>query len=112
MRLQAFPSVEQASVIVIELTDPLGELAKLAAKIEKLVARHGVARESRAFVPHVTVARIKRPYDAGRWLIPGLAETAGELAASHLTLYRSDLGAARDGGPLYVPLATFAYAAP
>jgi 2'-5' RNA ligase len=108
-RLQAFPSVEQASVVVIQLADPLGDLAKLAAKIDKLASAHGVPRESRAFVPHVTLARLKRPYDSQRWLIPELAEAAGELTALHLTLYRSDLGATKDGGATYVPLASFPY---
>jgi RNA 2',3'-cyclic 3'-phosphodiesterase len=108
-RLQAFPSVEQASVVVIALADPLGQLAKLAGKIDKLGSVHGVARESRAFVPHVTLARLKRPYDSQRWLIPELAEAAGELTAAHLTLYRSDLGATKDGGAAYVPLASFPY---
>jgi len=60
-RLQAFPSVEQANVIVIELADPRGDLSKLATKIDKLGSRHGVARESRAFVPHVTLASLGRP---------------------------------------------------
>jgi RNA 2',3'-cyclic 3'-phosphodiesterase len=108
-RLQAFPSVEQASVVVIQLADPLGDLAKLAAKIDKLASRHGVARESRAFVPHVTLARLKRPYDSRRWLIPELAEAAGEFTASRLTLYRSDLGANKDGGAAHVRLASFPY---
>jgi 2'-5' RNA ligase len=110
-RLLAFPSVELASVVVVELTDPVRDLSKLAAKIDKLAAVHGVPRESRAFVPHVTLARLKRPYDSRRWLIPGLAETAGDLTASRLTLYRSDLGGGKDGIAVYVPLATFAYAA-
>jgi 2'-5' RNA ligase len=109
-RLDAFPSVEQANVIVIELTDPLGDLSRLATKIEKLASRHGIARESRAFRPHVTLARLKRPYDSRRWLKPELAEAAGEFAAARLTLYRSDLGANKDGGSAYVPLATFDYA--
>jgi RNA 2',3'-cyclic 3'-phosphodiesterase len=108
-RLQAFPSVERASVIVIELADPLGEVSKLAAMIEKLSGRRGVARDSRAFVPHVTLARLKRPYDARRWLRPELADAAGEFTVSHLTLYRSDLGAGKQGGSLYVPLARFDY---
>src|SRR5580698_7972988 len=102
-RLQAFPSVEQANVIVIELADPHGDLSKLAAKIDKLGSRHGVAREARAFVPHVTLARLKRPYDSTRWLKPELAEAAGDFAASHLTLYRSDLGADKEGRAVYVP---------
>jgi 2'-5' RNA ligase len=108
-RLRAFPSVEQANVIVIELVDPRGDLSKLAAKIEKLASRHGVAREPRAYVPHVTLARLKRPYDSRRWLRSELADAAGEFTASHLTLYRSELGASKDGGSLYVPLARFAY---
>ena len=110
-RLQAFPSVEQANVIVIELADPHGDLSKLAAKIDKLGSRHGVAREARAFVPHVTLARLKRPYDSTRWLKPELAEAAGEFTASHLTLYRSELGADKEGRAAYVPLARFAYGA-
>jgi|HubBroStandDraft_6_1064221.scaffolds.fasta_scaffold632931_2 2'-5' RNA ligase len=110
-RLQAFPSVEQANVIVIELADPRGDLSKLATKIDKLGSRHGVARESRAFVPHVTLARLKRPYDTTRWLKPELAEAAGEFTASHLTLYRSELGGDKEGRAVYVPLARFAYGA-
>jgi 2'-5' RNA ligase len=109
-RLQAFPSVEQASVIVIELADPRGDLSRLAAKIEKQASRHGVAPESRAFVPHVTIARLKRPYDSRRWLKPELAEAAGEFNVCKLTLYRSDLGAGKQGGAVYVPLASFDYA--
>lgn len=109
--LKAFPSVEQASVIAIELADPRGDLAKLAAKVEKLTSRHGVAREARAFVPHVTIARLKRPYDSRRWLKPELAEAAGEFNVARLTLYRSDLGASKQGGSIYVPLASFDYPA-
>ncbi len=109
--LRAFPSVEQASVIVIELADPRGDLSRLAAKIEKLTSRQGVPRESRAFVPHVTIARLKRPYDSNRWLRPELAEAAGEFNVARLTLYRSDLGASKQGGSVYVPLASFDYPA-
>jgi RNA 2',3'-cyclic 3'-phosphodiesterase len=108
-RLEAFPSVEQADVVVIELADPKGDLSRLAAKIDKLASRHGVARESRAFRPHVTLARLKRPYDSRRWLKPELAEAVGEFTAARLTLYRSDLGGTKTGGALYVPLAAFDY---
>jgi 2'-5' RNA ligase len=110
-RLEAFPSLEQASVVVIELADPLGDLAKLAAKVETLASRHGVPPEARNFRPHVTLARLKRPYDTRRWLNPELAEAAGEFAAAQLTLYRSDVAAGKDGGSAYVPLARFVYAA-
>jgi 2'-5' RNA ligase len=108
-RLDAFPSVGHANVIVIVLADPLGDIAKLAAKVEKLAARHGVPPESRPFVPHVTLARLKRPYDSQRWLRQELAEAAGELSPSHLTLYRSDPGGGQEGHSAYVPLARLDY---
>jgi len=108
--LQAFPGAAQASVVVIEFEDPDGTLAKLAEKIDKLTSKYGVPRESRTFRPHVTLARLKRPYDSRRWLRPDLAQVAGEFTVSRLTLYRSDLGADKDGSSSYTPLASFAYA--
>jgi 2'-5' RNA ligase len=110
--LQAFPSIEMAEVVVVELTDPRGELAKLAAKVDELAARHGIEPESRAFRPHVTLARLKRPYDTRRWLKAELAGAAGELTAARLTLYRSDLGTGKDGASVYTPLATYPYDVP
>jgi 2'-5' RNA ligase len=104
MRLDAFPSIEAASVVVVELADADGALKKLAGKIDKLAAKHGVKLEKRAFRPHVTLARLKRPYDATRWLRQELTEGAGECRASSLTLYRSDLSLE---GATYVPLAQF-----
>ena len=57
----------------------------------------------------MTIARLKRPYDSSRWLRPELAEAAGEFNVARLTLYRSDLGASKQGGSVYVPLASFDY---
>jgi RNA 2',3'-cyclic 3'-phosphodiesterase len=109
MRLEAFPSIEAASVVVAELADADGALKKLAGKIDKLTARHGVPLEKRAFRPHVTLARLKRAYDATRWLRQELTDGAGECRASGLVLYRSDLS---PEGATYVPLARFELAGP
>jgi len=107
LRLEAFPSVEEASVVVLELKDPDRSLGKLAERVEKLANKHGVAREERPFRPHVTLARLKMQYDARRWLRTEIAEGAGECRAARLTLYRS----AQDKDAwTYVPLATSEYA--
>jgi|GEM_PF-603083 len=106
-RLDAFPSSEHARVIVVELDDAAGVWAKLAGQVDRLAAKHGVAREKRPFRPHVTIARLKRPYDARRWLRPELTEGVGDCKAASLTLYRSQLGGAE--GSVYVPLAQFAF---
>jgi 2'-5' RNA ligase len=107
LRLAAFPSPAHAHVIVVELDDASGALGKLAEKIDKLAAKHGVPREDRPFRPHVTLARLKLTYDARRWLRPELAEGA-ECRAARVTLYRSELGSE---GSTYTPLASFDVAA-
>jgi 2'-5' RNA ligase len=106
LRLDAFPSMNDAQIVVVELEDTSGGLGKLADRVEKLLQKHGVPKEARAFRPHVTLARLKRPYDARRWLRVELAASAGECRATALTLYRSDLEA---DGSSYVPLARFAF---
>jgi len=107
LRLDAFPRVEQATIIVAELLDARGELTALAARVEKVAHKLGLPREDKPFRPHVTLARLKRSYDARRWLRLDLAGGAGQCRASGASLYRSELGAA---GATYVPLAQFAFA--
>ncbi|HEX8796505.1 MAG TPA: RNA 2',3'-cyclic phosphodiesterase [Polyangiaceae bacterium] len=107
VKLDAFPKMQHANIVVAELVDAAGDIAKLATAVDKLTAKHGVAKEARPFRPHVTLARLKRPYDARKWLRDDIAEAAGECRCASLTLYRSDLEA---DGSVYVPLATFAFA--
>jgi 2'-5' RNA ligase len=100
-RVGAFPSLSDARVVVIDLADADGALARLAAQADALLAKHGVPAEARPFRAHVTVARLKRPYDARRWLKPEAVASLGECRMAALTLYRSELGA---GGSVYTPL--------
>ena len=105
--LDAFPSMREALVGVATLSDPKGELAHWARRLDDRAALLGIARETRAFRPHVTLARLKRAYDARRWLRPELAGGAGECIAATLTLYRSVVGLEVSA---YEALARFAFA--
>jgi RNA 2',3'-cyclic 3'-phosphodiesterase len=105
-RLEAFPGREHANVVIVELEDASGALVKFAERVDKLAHKHGIVLEERPFRPHVTLARLKRPYDARRWLRPELAEGAGDCRAAGLTLFRSDLGT---GEAKHVPLARFVF---
>jgi len=107
MRLAAFPSTADAQIVVIELTDPERAVATLAEKIEQTAAALGIAPEPRPFRPHVTIARLKRPYDSRRWLRPEMAEGVGECRAVRVVLSRSILASS---GASYVPLASFDFA--
>lgn len=105
-QLDAFPSLEEARVVVALLKDPHGDLARLAERLDVVGKKFGVAAEERDFRAHVTLARLKMPYDVRRWLRPGLAPGTDACSVAHLTLFESQLS---DQGSTYTPLATFAY---
>jgi 2'-5' RNA ligase len=67
----AFPPRGRPSVLWIGIEDPSGNLAGLQQALEDECAKAGFAREPRAFHPHLTIARIRKP------------EGSRELAASH-----------------------------
>jgi RNA 2',3'-cyclic 3'-phosphodiesterase len=108
LRLAAFPSIEDAEIVVVELDDTSHGVGKLAEKVDKLATKLGIAGDSRPFRPHVTLARLKRAYDSRRWLRQELVEGAGVCRAHSVTLYRSDVA---EEGATYVPLARFEFAA-
>ena len=107
-RLEAFPSAAEARVVVVGLEDPTRRLARMAGHVERIVSKLGIPPDQHEFRPHVTLARLKRQYDARRWLRPELAAHVGECSAVRLTLYRSVL---ESGGSTYQPLARFDFAA-
>lgn len=85
--------------------EPQAPLAALQQKIDGLLASVGVARETRAFVPHITLARLNR---AAGPVAPFLALN-GDLASppfafDHVTLVESELG---HGGAHYHPVARY-----
>ena len=82
-------------------------LPELAADIDLATAALGIAREKRAFSPHLTLARIKPPVDIQSLhrAIAALATVEfGEFAAGSFFLYQSTL---RPSGSVYTKLAEF-----
>src|SRR2546426_837805 len=87
-------------------------LAEVRAEVERRLFLLGIAREERAFHPHLTLARFKQPQSQ-----PRLAEAMRELCArefgaartSEFHLYQSKL---KPGGAEYERVATFAFTSP
>jgi 2'-5' RNA ligase len=79
---------------------PREPLAALHRKVDQACIRAGLAPEGRAYLPHVTLARLSRAVAADaavtRWLAAHASWTSEAFAPTHLVLYESDLG--RDGG--------------
>lgn len=85
--------------------EPPTPLAALHRKVDQCLARVGVAPETRAFMPHITLARLNR--SAGP-VAPFLA-LHGDLASApflfdHVILYESELA---HGGSRYHPVARY-----
>ena len=85
--------------------EPQEPLAALHRKVDQLLARVGIAPETRAFVPHVTLARLNRgsgPVASFLALNSDLASPAFDFG--HVTLYESELA---HGGSRYHPVARY-----
>lgn len=90
--------------------EPQAPLAMLHHKVDQLLARVGIDRETRAFMPHITLARLNRA--AGP--VASFLALNGDLASppfvfDHVTLYESQLG---HGGARYHPIARYPLDAP
>jgi 2'-5' RNA ligase len=101
-RASAFGSPKRAHVVVLELHDAGGALARMSAQLSRCAEALGFPREERPYRPHVTLARLKETRDVRAWLaaLGPLEETP--LGARAITLYRSD---ASPRGSVYTPIA-------
>lgn len=101
-----FPNERHPRVFWVGIT-ATANLGELAAEIEHRLDSLGIAREQRAFRPHLTLARFKseenpqRLCEAVRTLGP---LEFGSTRTGELHLYQSQL---KPGGAVYTRLATF-----
>lgn len=103
-RLGVFPHLQRPSVVWAGLEGPAAKtLSALAAQLEESLEPLGFAREGRAFVPHLTLARVKaKPPETLRQLVERHARTVfGTAAVEEIELMRSELG---PEGPRYTVL--------
>jgi len=69
-----FPKPSRAQVLWIGVNDPSGELSSLQRQLEIECAKKGFDKEDRAYRPHLTIARLRKP------------EGARQLADAHLQM--------------------------
>ncbi|WP_375398520.1 RNA 2',3'-cyclic phosphodiesterase [uncultured Sphingomonas sp.] len=75
---------------------PHGALAALHHKVDQAVVRAGLPPDRRAYLPHITLARIARRAgdvaEIARWRADTAALTSDPFTLDHLTLFESHLG--------------------
>jgi 2'-5' RNA ligase len=93
----AFPSVKSPRVLWLGVSEPTGALKDLAGRSDKDCAAIGFEPETRAFKPHLTLARIRDPGHAAEIGAVHAASQFGPLrfTCDRLVIYESHLG--RDG---------------
>lgn len=64
----AFPVVERARVLYAAVPDASGSLERLSGRVRAAAAVSGCVPDGRAFVPHLTLARSRRPFEATKWV--------------------------------------------
>jgi 2'-5' RNA ligase len=93
--------VRRPSVVAVKLADPDGALGQLQAAVAQALSSGGwYEPDERPYLPHVTIARVRRGPRVRPFDLPAPEPVA--LDGGAVTLFRSRLGAER---PRYEPLA-------
>ncbi|HEX7772427.1 MAG TPA: RNA 2',3'-cyclic phosphodiesterase [Pyrinomonadaceae bacterium] len=88
-----FPRPSRAQVLWIGVSDPSGKLSALQERLENECAAEGFPKEDRAYRPHLTIARIRRPEGARRLVDAHLQLhfPTTNINLNELILFRSEL---------------------
>jgi RNA 2',3'-cyclic 3'-phosphodiesterase len=88
-----FPKPSRAQVLWIGVGDPSGKLSELQRQLENECAKEGFEKEDRAYRPHLTIARLRKP-EGARLLAEAhlnLDFEPAEITLSELIVFRSEL---------------------
>jgi RNA 2',3'-cyclic 3'-phosphodiesterase len=88
-----FPTRGKPNVLWIGIEDPRGGLHSVQQSLEEECAARDFARDARAYHPHLTIARIRKPHGAKDLATAHLASDFGTrtFTAKELVLFRSEL---------------------
>ena len=88
-----FPKASRPQVLWIGVEDPSAGLAELQRRFEEECAKEGFPKEDRAYRPHLTIARLRRP-DGARNLAETHLQTRFdviEIRVNEFIVFRSEL---------------------
>jgi 2'-5' RNA ligase len=89
----SFPARDKPNVLWIGIEEPSASLSRLHLKLEDNCSLVGFEREARAFHPHLTIARLRRPQGARELaeLHRNLPFTSQTFTVSEIVGFRSEL---------------------
>ena len=88
-----FPNARNPRVLWIDLKDEAKNLSKINERLETECAKIGFQREKRAFVPHLTIGRVREPNRANNLARKHLENNFEpvEFEISEIVIYESKL---------------------
>jgi len=85
-----FPNFARARVLWIGIPDPTSQLATLAKSLDFELSELGFVPESRVYVPHLTIAKLRQtPRNLEQVLEPYFTRSFGQVEVDRLRLYQS-----------------------
>lgn len=102
--VEILPHFREPRVICLRLGGGTVFLERLQRFVEDVAEVKGIPRESRRFLPHLTLARVREPRDCSVSLFESLSSNPLHglgWIGNTLVVMRSDL---RPAGPLYTPI--------
>jgi 2'-5' RNA ligase len=103
-----FPRPSRPQVLWIGVSDPSGQLSALQEKFENECAAEGFPKEDRAYRPHLTIARLRKPEDARSLAgahVKMRFETI-EVEIQEVVVFRSELSSK---GSRYTPISRVSF---
>ena len=112
-----FPNPAHASVLWLAVRsgaspDDTTDLRRLAVGARAAANKSGNAPDGKAFVPHLTVARLRRPIEATKWLRVLDTYQSADWTVDHIDLVTSYLGQGPNGRPRYEAVASLPLRSP
>lgn len=100
-----FPNPSRAKVLWLRIAELTGDLGALSVTARNAANRSGASPDGKKFVPHLSVARLKNPIEATRWLriLDTFATDPWEVR--EVELIASYLGEGPAGRPRYETIA-------
>lgn len=102
-RTGVFPNERKARILWLGLIDESGGLRKIYELLENECEKIGFKKEKRAFLPHLTIARLRTPHESTQLAKKHLAkefEPAG-FEVCEIVIYESRL---QPSGSVYIPV--------
>jgi 2'-5' RNA ligase len=90
-RINAFPSLTRARVVFMEIGEGDTRISELYNILDNNLSKIKIRKESRKFIPHITIARIRDKRNIEEFVVSDTGGPDGWMDCSDITLFESKL---------------------